>query len=99
MEKNNIISAQVEFAKGNISEAKSICFTLLKSKKDADIYNLLGVIAFSEKKFLESLIYLNKCLKISNNHYKALNNLALVLIDTKKFKKAVHFLNLALKKK
>jgi len=93
--KKNLNTAQQEFSKGNLAVAKKICLNLLEINKQPDIYNLLGVIAFSEKKFLKSYIYLNKCLKISKNHFKALNNAALILIEKKKYKKAIEFLNLS----
>ena len=94
--KKIIEKAWQEVNKGNLLNAKKLCFTLLENNKNADTYNLLGIISFTEKKYLESLTYLKKCIRISKNHYKALNNIALLLIEIKKYKKAIHFLNLAL---
>ena len=96
MEKNTLKNAQQEFMKGDLLRAKKICLYLLQLNKEPDIYNLLGIISYSEKKYLESFNYLNKCLKISKNHYKALNNIALILIERKKYNRAKYFLDIAL---
>lgn len=97
MIKNNLISAQQEYLKGNKDKAKEICLNIVNKNPDSNIYNFLGVIELTDKNHRKSLSYFHQSLRMDQNNIKALNNIGNALIQKHKYYSAINFLKKAIK--
>ena len=73
---------------GNLNSAKVALESLQTPHKQADRYNLMGLIAQRSGEFSSSLLYYKKALAINPRHVKALHNQAELFIKNGELEKA-----------
>ena len=82
--KDEIQSVVNIFKSGNLSEAEGLCRQLInKNPKIAFLYNLLGLILASKKKFDDAIKYYEKGISIDPKFAMIYNNLGLIYFNNK----------------
>ena len=73
VQKPEVIKAINAFSQNNFKEAEQICLELLSRDSDADANHIVGCIRMGQRKFDESISYINKSLEISPDNIGTLN--------------------------
>ena len=86
------------FRQGNIDKAKDISLNVLeKDPKNFNALQLLGIIDYQKKNFLNSAEMFKKSININPNHAESYNNYSLALSNLNKFEEAIASWNNAIK--
>ena len=98
MQNKNIEEAINDFKSGEFIAAQKKVGALIKEfPNNYSLYNLLGSILFSQKKYNEAIINYNEAIKIKPNYAEGHNNLALTLSFLKKFNESINNYQQAIK--
>ena len=89
IQKPEVIKAINAFSQNNFKEAEQICLELLSRDSDADANHIVGCIRMGERKFDESISYINKSLEISPDNIGTLISLGCVLSSKKDYLEAI----------
>ena len=84
---NNLINL---YKCGKLIDAEKMAGDLIKKNPDSYIvYNILGIILDSQRKYMEALHYFHHALKIESNYAQAENNLGVTYQKLNKLDKAI----------
>ncbi|MDG2106805.1 MAG: tetratricopeptide repeat-containing glycosyltransferase family protein [Gammaproteobacteria bacterium] len=89
VQKPEVIKAINAFSQNNFKEAEQICLELLSRDSDADANHIVGCIRMGQRKFDESISYINKSLEISPDNIGTLISLGCVLSSKKDYLEAI----------
>ena len=89
IQKPEVIKAINAFSQNNFKEAEKICLELLSIDNDADANHIVGCIRMGERKFDESISYINKSLEISPDNIGTLISLGCVLSSKKDYLESI----------
>ena len=99
MQKPEVIKAINAFSQNNFKEAEKICLELLSRDDDADAYHIVGCIRMGQRKFDESISYINKSLAITPDSIGVLISLGCVLSSKKDYMESIKVFNKVIKLK
>tara|TARA_B100001250_G_scaffold146288_1_gene125272 strand:- start:757 stop:2181 length:1425 start_codon:yes stop_codon:yes gene_type:complete len=99
IEKPEITQAINAFSQKKFSEAEKICLEVLSKSDDADANHIIGCIRMGEKKFDESIEYINKSLAKDPDNLGTLISLGCAQSSSKDYKSAITSFNKVVKKK
>ncbi|MDA7841888.1 tetratricopeptide repeat protein [Gammaproteobacteria bacterium] len=89
VQKPEVIKAINAFSQNNFKEAEQICLELLSRDSDADANHIVGCIRMGQRKFDESILYINKSLEISPDNIGTLISLGCVLSSKKDYLESI----------
>jgi tetratricopeptide (TPR) repeat protein len=89
IQKPEVIKAINAFSQNNFKEAEKICLELLSRDNDADANHIVGCIRMGERKFDESISYINKSLEVSPDNIGTLISLGCVLSSKKDYLESI----------
>ena len=99
VQKPEVIKAINAFSQNNFKEAEQICLELLSRDSDADANHIVGCIRMGQRKFDESISYINKSLEISPDNIGTLISLGCVLSSKKDYLEAIKVFKKIIKSK
>ena len=99
MQKPEVIKAINAFSQNNFKEAEKICLELLSRDDDADANHIVGCIRMGQRKFDESISYINKSLAITPDSIGVLISLGCVLSSKKDYMESIKVFNKVIKLK
>ena len=99
MQKPEVIKAINAFSQNNFKEAEKICLELLSRDEDADANHIVGCIRMGQRKFDESISYINKSLAITPDSIGVLISLGCVLSSKKDYMESIKVFNKVIKLK
>jgi tetratricopeptide (TPR) repeat protein len=99
IEKPQITKAINAFGQNKFVEAEKICLEVLSKSDDADANHIIGCIRMGEKKFDESIEYINKSLAKDPDNLGTLISLGCAQSSSKDYKSAAISFNKVVKKK
>ena len=89
VQKPEVIKAINAFSQNNFKEAEQICLELLSRDSDADANHIIGCIRMGQRKFDESISYINKSLEISPDNIGTLISLGCALSSKKDYLESI----------
>ena len=89
IENQEILKAINAFSQNNFKEAESICMQVLSDENNADANHIIGCIRMGEKKYVESIGFINKALKQKPDDIGILISLGCVLSSKKDYKESI----------
>ena len=89
IQKPEVIKAINAFSQNNFKEAEKICLELLSRDNDDDANHIVGCIRMGERKFDESISYINKSLEVSPDNIGTLISLGCVLSSKKDYLESI----------
>ncbi len=89
IENQEILKAINAFSQNNFKEAESICMQVLSNENNADANHIIGCIRMGEKKYDESIGFINKALKQKPDDIGILISLGCVLSSKKDYKESI----------
>ena len=89
VQKPEVIKAINAFSQNNFKEAEQICLELLSRDSDADANHIVGCIRMGQRKFDESISYINKSLEISPDNIGTLISLGCALSSKKDYLESI----------
>jgi len=99
IEKPEITQAINAFSNKKFAEAEKICLEVLSKSDDADANHIIGCIRMGEKKFDESIEYINKSLAKDPDNLGTLISLGCAQSSSKDYKNSITSFNKVIKKK
>jgi len=99
IEKPEITQAINAFSQKKFAEAEKICLEVLSKSDDADANHIIGCIRMGEKKFDESIEYINKSLAKDPDNLGTLISLGCAQSSSKDYKNSITSFNKVVKKK
>ena len=97
IEKPEITQAINAFSNKKFVEAEKICLEVLSKSDDADANHIIGCIRMGEKKFDESIEYINKSLAKDPDNLGTLISLGCAQSSSKDYKNSVTSFNKVVK--
>ena len=98
-QKPEVIKAINAFGQNDFKEAEKICLELLSRDDDADANHIVGCIRMGQRKFDESISYINKSLEITPDSIGVLISLGCVLSSKKDYMESIKVFNKVIKLK
>ena len=77
------------FSQNNFSEAESICLNILSKTDDPDANHIIGCLKMREKKFTESILFIEKAIKQNPDNHGYHVSLGCALSSDKKYTQAI----------
>tara|TARA_B110000305_G_C19393214_1_gene616015 strand:+ start:84 stop:1457 length:1374 start_codon:yes stop_codon:yes gene_type:complete len=99
IQKPEVIKAINAFSQNNFKEAEKICLDLLSRDNDADANHIVGCIRMGQRKFDESISYINKSLEISPDNIGTLISLGCVFSSKKDYLESIQVFKKVIKLK
>ena len=99
IQKPEVIKAINAFSQNNFKEAEKICLELLSRENDADANHIVGCIRMGQRKFDESIRYINKSLEIMPDSIGVLISLGCVLSSKKDYIESIEVFKKVIKLK
>ena len=99
VQKPEVIKAINAFSQNNFKEAEQICLELLSRDNDADANHIVGCIRMGQRKFDESISYINKSLEISPDNIGTLISLGCVFSSKKDYLESIQVFKKVIKLK
>ena len=99
IEKPEITQAINAFSQKKFDKAEKICLEVLSKSDDADANHIIGCIRMGEKKFDESIEYINKSLAKDPDNLGTLISLGCAQSSSKDYKNSITSFNKVVKKK
>ncbi len=84
-----VAQAEALIAKGKLTEAENIYFSILVKEPSAQIHNWLGMLYLKQKKYDKAVVSFSNALKINARYYKARYNRAIAYSALNAYDKAV----------
>ena len=89
LQKPEIIKAINAFSQNNFKEAESICLEVLSREDDSDANHIVGCIRMGQRKFEESISYINKSLESNPDSIGPLISLGCALSSKKDYMESI----------
>ncbi|MBA2661693.1 MAG: tetratricopeptide repeat protein [Bradymonadaceae bacterium] len=89
--------AHIYYDRGNYDVAKLVMLNAVQiDEKDADLYNILGLIELAQNDVTAAIAYFQRTLKLRADHVPALLNLGAIILNVRDYERAVTLFETAL---